>query len=72
MPSAQPTPHGCAQCTERAGLGVLEWARTTWWRRLTRRPPAVVLHVHVHDKAALEREISKQLRHSTTYKPFPR
>ncbi|MFJ2399846.1 hypothetical protein ACIOUE_00980 [Streptomyces xanthochromogenes] len=62
----------CSLCGERTGLGVLEWARTTWWHRLTRRSPVVVLHVHVRDEAALDRELHQMLNQAMRYKPYPR
>lgn len=73
MPGPTASPRHCSQCTDHAGLGVLEWARTTWWRRLARRPAVVVLHVHVYDEAALDTELRKLVHQSMQqYSPYPR
>lgn len=69
-PTTSPTP--CPQCAERTGLGVVERTRTTWWRRLTRKPPTVIVHIHINDRADLDGELKKLVHQSTQYRPFPR
>lgn len=51
---------------------MLERTRTTWWQRLTRKPPAVIVHIHVNDRVDLDSELSKLVHRSMKYRPFPR
>jgi hypothetical protein len=72
MPRSLASPHQCPQCGERAGIGVLEWAPITWWRRLTRRAPAVLVHAHFHDRAEYDAELCKMMTQIMMRRKYPR